>query len=130
MGNLLDAERVTREDEHFPKRVANFLKEVRLPENSGRASTWVTALTWSTDLTHHLCSNNMSKLIHELYGQPDEGAAGALLDADCSEYLFARAHSRRASPASSASTASSCCSRGSRRASTSACRRRRCTMRS
>ena len=32
MGNLLDAERVTREDEHFPKRVADFLKEVRLPE--------------------------------------------------------------------------------------------------
>ena len=76
MGNLLDAERVTREDEHFPKRVANFLKEVRLPENSGRSSTCATALTWSTDLTHHLCSNNMSKLIHELYGQPDGGAAG------------------------------------------------------
>ena len=32
MGNLLDAERVTREDEHFPKRVADFLKEVRLPD--------------------------------------------------------------------------------------------------
>ena len=58
VGNLQDAE---REDEHFPKRVADFLKEVRLPENSGRSSTCATALTWSTDLTHHLCSNNMSK---------------------------------------------------------------------
>jgi len=56
--------------------------------SSGRSSTCATALTWSTDLTHHLCSNNMSKLIHELYGQPDGGAAGALLDADCFEYFL------------------------------------------
>ena len=33
VGNLQEVERVTREDEHFdPKRVADFLKEVRLPD--------------------------------------------------------------------------------------------------
>ena len=32
VGNLQYAERVTREDEHFPRRVADFLKEVRLPD--------------------------------------------------------------------------------------------------
>ena len=32
VGSLQDVERVTREDEHFPKRVADFLKEVRLPD--------------------------------------------------------------------------------------------------
>ena len=36
MGNLQDVERVTREDEHFPKRVADFLKEVRLPDQRPR----------------------------------------------------------------------------------------------
>ena len=89
VGNLQEVERVTREDEHFdPKRVADFLKEVRLPDQRPLINV-CDRFDMVDDLTHYLYSNNMSKYI-ELYVQkvnPMKTAfvAGALLDADCSE---------------------------------------------
>ena len=61
VGNLQDAE---REDEHFPKRVADFLKEVRLPDQRPRINVCDRFDMWSTDLTHHLYSSNNT---HHLY---------------------------------------------------------------
>ena len=89
VGNLQEVERVTREDEHFdPKRVADFLKEVRLPDQRPLINV-CDRFDMVDDLTHYLYSNNMSKYI-ELYVQkvnPMKApqVAGALLDADCSE---------------------------------------------
>ena len=89
VGNLQEVERVTREDEHFdPKRVADFLKEVRLPDQRPLINV-CDRFDMVEDLTHYLYSNNMSKYI-ELYVQkvnPMKApfVAGALLDADCSE---------------------------------------------
>merc|ERR1719217_2048296 len=89
VGNLQEVERVTREDTHFdPKRVADFLKEVRLPDQRPLINV-CDRFDMVEDLTHYLYSNNMSKYI-ELYVQkvnPMKApfVAGALLDSDCSE---------------------------------------------
>ena len=62
VGNLQDVERVTREDEHFPRSAWPTSTRRCTCPTIGRASTsCATALTWSTDRMHHLYSNNMFK---------------------------------------------------------------------
>ena len=85
MGNLQDVERVTREDEHFPKRVADFHKEVHLLDQRPRINVcdrFMVDRPNAPPLLEQHVRVHMSSTVSPMEAPQ---VAGALIDADCSE---------------------------------------------
>jgi clathrin heavy chain len=89
LGHIRDVERICRESHSFdPKRVYNFLKEAKLPDQLPLIIV-SDRFDFVEDLTKYLYHNNMSHFI-EAYVQKinpinTPAVVGALLDVDCNE---------------------------------------------
>ena len=134
MGNLQDAERVTREDEHFPKRVADFHKEVHLLDQRPRINVCDRFMVDRPNapplLEQHVHAHVQVHMSSTVSPMEAPQVAGALIDADCSED-FVRALILSVRPmAPSEQLVEEVESRLEARLNEDTCKRQRCTKRS